>query len=78
MYDVTTIGDLPGGASGHLALPWPEIPPGWVPSGVPGVTPGPPRPLQSKESVSAPAVAVIAIAGVLFGALGLWAWGKYG
>jgi hypothetical protein len=78
MYAVTTIGELPG----LKREPWPDIPPGWVPSGTPGLpgvpapVPGPPRP-PPPDTVSAPVLAVVAVGGVLLGALGLWAWGKW-
>lgn len=81
MYEVTTIGrigDLPGMAGQE----WPDIPPGWVPAGTPGLpgrpapVPGPPRG-AGLETVSAPMVAMVAIGGVLVGALGLWALARY-
>jgi hypothetical protein len=78
MYDVTTIGAL---APAWPPLRWEDIPPGWVPSGAPGLpgeaapVPGPPRPAPV-EAVSAPLLASIAIVGVLAGALGFWAWGR--
>ena len=39
--------------------------------------PPPPPPRDASETVSAPLVAVVAIGGVLLGALGVWAWSKY-
>ena len=63
-YEVTTIGDLPVG---------------WSPANdrSTGVVAGPPRPLANEESLSAPAIALVALGGVLFGALGLWALRKW-
>lgn len=39
--------------------------------------PPPPSRPESVETVSAPLVAVVALGGLLVGALGLWAWSKY-
>ena len=73
MYEVTTLGSL---VPDWPPLRWYDIPPTWAPSGVPGVVFGPPRP-PPVEAVSAPLLAGIAIVGVLAGALGFWAWGRY-
>lgn len=57
-----------------------DLPAGWVPAGTPAAlegqeppVPGPPRPLSSEESISGPAIALVAVGGVLLGALGFWA-----
>lgn len=79
-YRIATIGELPG----LKGQEWSTIPPGWVPSGTPGLAdgtpapvPGPPRPDLVTETISAPLVATVAVAGVFVGALALWAWSKY-
>ena len=86
-YEVLTIGDLASGLGGQA---WPSIPPGWVPSGTPGIklpsgailpppVPGPPAPpVGGSQTVDAMSVGLVAFGGVALGALGFWAWATYG
>lgn len=75
-YAVTTLGGL-------ASEPWPDIPPGWVPAGTPGLrgmpapVPGPPAVTPEKPSVSAPMVAAVAFGGVVVGAIGLLVWERW-
>lgn len=74
-YAVATIGELGGALKGE---PWPEVSPDWV---RPGTAPGSPGVLAVSaggETVNGGAVAIVALGGVLVGALGLWAWDRWG
>jgi hypothetical protein len=82
VYDVTTMGELPG-LSGQA---WPDIPPGWVPAGTPGLpgvpapVPGPPstRGFGAPPSTDGATVVAIGAGALVLGIVGMWAWGKYG
>ena len=85
MYEVATIGDLTGPLKGER---WLDMPPGWVPPGTPPLSdghggftpapvPGPPRPPPSSTTLDGGALTVVAVGGVVAGALGLWLYGRY-
>ncbi len=81
-YPVRTI----GGLEGPLNLPWPTIPPGWVPPGtlipdgkggsMPAPFPGPP-PGDAPETTDGGTLTLVALGGVAAGAVGLWLYFRF-
>lgn len=84
MYQVATIGDLTGPLRGQS---WPDMPPGWVPAGTPGLPdgrggvkteplPGPPRP-DTDPTTDAGVILAVAVSSVAVGVLGVLLFNRY-